>query len=168
MHTQSIDHTEHTHLNHFGSPLTAGGLFIPMLRQKAKQFGVAQLATALNKNTKVLNNELNPNSPEHKLGFETAITICSLLNDTSVIRLWAQEMGLYVFEPPAKKLVDDKELVCCMSSFTKEVGDVAHAIHLALSDFQITKDELGLIKKEGTEAVESLMQLIHRIEELTE
>jgi hypothetical protein len=166
---QTTKHTKHTHSNQLGSlSAQAESLFIPMLRQRAKQHGMAQLATAVNKNPKVLNNELNPNSTEHKLGFETVIKICSVMNDTSLIRLWASELGLVLFEPPVKKLVDDKELVVCMSGFSKEVGDVAGAIHTALDDFKITTTEVLIIKNEATEAIQSLWQLIHRIEELAE
>lgn len=144
----------------------AESFFIPMLRQRAKDFGIAELASALGKKPKVLNNELNPNSPEHKLGFDTAVSLCKLMNDHSLIRLWAQDQGLVVFEPPVQKLVDDKELISCMSLFTKEVGDVAGAIHGALEDLVITSHEVTDIQLEMTEAVESMFQLLHRIKEL--
>ncbi len=143
-------------------------LFIPMLRQQAKNFGVKELANHLGKTPKILNNELNPNSPEHKLGFDTAVALCEKMGSTSVLRLWAHECGLVVFEPPLKKIVDDLELVTCMSSFTKEVGDVAAAVHTSLGDLRITAEEVTTIKLEAHEAIEAMFQLIHRIEELQE
>lgn len=143
-------------------------LFIPMLRQRAKNFGITKLAGVLDKTPKVLGNELNPNCPEHKLGFETVVAMSEVLGDDSILHLWASHKGLVVFEPPKDKLVDDKELVVCMSSFTKEVGDVAGAIHTALEDLRITTCEVTQIELEVREAVESMFQLLHRVKELQE
>jgi len=84
-----------------------------------------------------------------------------------VFKLLAQEIGLVLFEPPVKKLVDDKELVSCVTGLTKEVFDVCHAVDDAIADFEITPAELARVKKEATEAAQSLFQLVHRIEELT-
>jgi hypothetical protein len=165
--TRSLSHHDSLAIK-LNTQVQSASFFLPMLRQRAKDFGVPRLAQALNKTPKVLNNELNPNSPEHKLGFETAIHLCALMEDISVLQLWAQSSGLVVFEPPQQKLVDDQELLSCMSCFTKEVGDVAGAIHEALDDFRITSHEVLTIRNEMNEAVASMFQLLHRISELQE
>ncbi len=171
MNMQANRYTQEQHprpyLGQLPAPV-AGSSFIQALRKAAQAFGTGTLAGALNKKRNTLNNELNPNMAAHKLGFDDAVTMTHLMQDHTVIKLWAQSEGLVVFEPPKKALVDDKELISCICDVNKETGEMFNSVHAALEDFEVKAHEVAMTEKEAMDVIQAIYQLLHRLREIQE
>ncbi|AWL12791.1 hypothetical protein HMF8227_02339 [Saliniradius amylolyticus] len=134
--------------------------------------GARYFETLLGKKPNVLSNEVNPNTPTHKLGLLDSLLMQLDTSDFSILHTCNHVCG---FQAVAlgRNFHDtsDMELLNRYSNWHAEIGDVNRELNSALADGDISAKEYERIEREFFEAIaagfEFLARARHLVPELT-
>lgn len=126
--------------------------------------GAVGLARALGKNPGTLLNEINPHQETHKLGLGDAVLMSTATGDTRILEAFAATLQHVVVPLPAKGFACDTELIALILKRDQKAGEFARTLDAALADGRISRAEAQQLKHWGLKMVQSMMQLITRLE----
>lgn len=136
---------------------------------------IRMLATKTGASNNVLLDQLNPDR-EHKYGYLQAIAHSHLTGDVSLLKAWAADVGLGVFELP-KNTTGDEEMLDLILMLQQSTGFFAQSFYKAREDgiieeheakelLTLISDKVSLLTKLGEEIktqVRSLDPKLHSI-----
>lgn len=128
--------------------------------------GIPALAQRLAINAGTLQNRLNPQQEESRLGLAEAVAITLATNDSRILKAFAAACGHVAIPMPDLRRVSDTALLDLLFKRDKEMGEFAQAVAEALKDGDVTPQEMKGIRREGMEAVGAMLELINRLEGL--
>lgn len=96
----------------------------------------------------VLRNKVNPHNTTHHLTLNEAVRLAGVSGDNRLLQRWAHQQG-FLLVPAPKGAAD-----CCDMAVLEQVvsvavaeGEFMHAIHSALADGHINRQEIRTIKE---------------------
>lgn len=126
--------------------------------------GAVKLAPLAGMNAGTLSNKVNPAMESHKLSVIEAVAIQHNARDYRVIQAEAQALGGVFLHLGPIPQVSDAEILTAYAAWHTDIGSTAKAIHAALEDGRITRDEINLIRKKFQAQIVTGFQLLDRLE----
>lgn len=118
--------------------------------------GPKQIAHKMGTGHTALLNRANPNDDTHRLNVDQFLQILVHTNDMRPLTALAAAFG---FDLVAKEEVKAKNLTSAQLHMSAEVADVTRAVTDALDDGHVSQTEKQLIRREITQARDSLVVL---------
>lgn len=128
--------------------------------------GAVRLAPRVGMNAGTLSNKANPGMETHQLGLRESVPIQRVSGNFSILHAYAA-----VLDHVAVKIGDyancsDVELLDIFAKYCAEFGESAGAIHEALRDRRVTRDEFRKVQAEIFQDFRAGMELLTRLEAL--
>lgn len=132
--------------------------------------GAVALAPLIGRTPAVLSNKVNPHVDSHHLSHDEAILLQAITHNYDLLKASATMLNHAVIELPSSNLSDtsDLELLDCWAAWQADCGETATAIREAIADGQITVKELAQIKREMYEDIARELELLTRLEALSD
>lgn len=130
--------------------------------------GAVGLAKLLGKNPGTFLNKLNPNQETHLLNLGDAVQMTVITNDLRILQAFAETVGCGVFRLPAAGFPCDAELIGLLLTRDEKIGAFGHALDRALSDGHINAREARELRRWGMAVITSMMELIARLEGMSD
>jgi hypothetical protein len=124
-----------------------------------------RIAALLGKGYSTLMNELNGAIPGHKFGVLQLIPVMEATGSLRPLDYLAGAMGAVVVRLPGAGRghpTTERDAVAAV----REFGELMAAVGSALDDGRIGRDERRRIVREGYEALQAIMTLLRRVEEM--
>jgi hypothetical protein len=129
--------------------------------------GAAALATRLDMSAAVLRNKACPTNTTNVITLDDADRVMALSGDHSVLHALAQAHG-FVCVGVEKQGPSDVAVLEAVTEIWSKMGALGTKVHEALADGRLEPRELATIEKAIFDATKPMMQLLARLDGMTE
>jgi hypothetical protein len=139
-------------------------------RAVVRDFGVEKLAALLGMPAGTLHNKINLNeTSHHKALLSEAVLVTILSKDTRILEAFARMVGHVTYSLPSLHDLTTDSLLSHMVKMHAEQGDFHQRLQDSLkSDNGISAKEYKAIAKEAHEWIASILEILHRLGEMSQ
>lgn len=135
--------------------------------RRTGQRGAVALAPKVGMTANALSNRVNPEQDQAKLGLHESIQVQIAAGDYSILHAYAQVLGHVAYQLP-EGVNSDTALLEQWAEFSAAVGRKSEAIRSALADGRFSPTEVDQIRRHLHAAIRAGIQLVARIEGLSQ
>lgn len=143
---------------------TVHGYRDPVTRER----GATALAPRVGMQPGTLSNKANPSMPDHKLGLVESLVLQVAANDFGILHAYNAALGHCGYALPRHSDTSDVELLDAYTRVHEQCGIKAAAIRDALKDSKVTQEEVANIRACFDEEVRAGLELLVRLQALSE
>lgn len=133
-----------------------------------RERGAVALAPRCGMNPGTLSNKANPEMPSHILGLEESIPLQLVAVNYTILHSYAAALGHVAYQLPVHNDAGDVEILDAYAKVHERTGLKARAIREALKDGNVSRRELDEIRALFDDEVRAGLELLTRLEALSE
>lgn len=134
-----------------------------LIHNIAMNHGINGLAEKLGQNENTFKSKVNPNISSHHIYAEELPLIAAAADTDEIAKYFADQRGLMCISKPNFDGLSDNAILDLFLKLQKEMGDMSKEIYVAMSDGEISWDEMMKIQKEYDEFVTAGAEIMSRL-----
>jgi hypothetical protein len=132
------------------------------------EYGSAELAPLMGKAQRYLDNEVNPDNEQAKLGLDDAVAIQHATRDYRILHAMGQTLGHACVQVADLSGISDVQLLDSILEWDADIGQTKAAIREALDDGDVSDEEYRRIEREVFEDFARELAVLQRLRSLRE